>query len=398
MPACLPGNDNHNDKLYTQTMKPYQEPSFTIGIEEEYLLVDPETRNLANDPPAAILEDCRKRIGDQVTPEFLRSQIEVGTQVCTSISEAAEEIRSLRCCIREVAENHGLAMIAASTHPIADWDLQKHTEKERYNTLAQSMQTVVRRMLICGMHVHVGIENDDLRIDLMNQVSYFLPHLLAISTSAPFWHGIETGLKSYRMAVWNELPRTGLPPQFDSYGEYRRLVDTLVSTGVIEDASKLWWDIRPSGKFPTLEMRMTDICTRMEDSICIAAFYRCLLRMLWRLRRSNQRWRQYDRFLISENRWRASRYGIDEGLIDFGKAEIVPFAELLEELIELVREDAEFFDCVSEIEHAREILRRGTSAHKQIGVWQKARSSGKTDPEALRDVVDMLIEETGHGL
>ncbi|MCZ6499681.1 MAG: carboxylate-amine ligase [Gammaproteobacteria bacterium] len=378
-------------------MKPYQEPSFTIGIEEEYLLVDPETRNLADDPPASILEDCRKRIGDQVTPEFLRSQIEVGTQVCTSISEAAEQLRSLRCCIREVAESHGLAMIAASTHPIADWDLQKHTEKERYNTLAQSMQTVVRRMLICGMHVHVGIENDDLRIDLMNQVSYFLPHLLAISTSAPFWHGIETGLKSYRMAVWNELPRTGLPPQFDSYGEYRRLVDTLVGTGVIEDASKLWWDIRPSGKFPTLEMRMTDICTRTEDSICVAALYRCLLRMLWRLRRSNQRWRQYDRFMISENRWRASRYGIDEGLIDFGKAEIVPFAELLEELIELVREDAEFFDCVSEVEHAREILRRGTSAHKQIEVWQQARSSGKTDAEALRDVVDMLIEETGHG-
>ena len=378
-------------------MKAYEEPSFTIGIEEEYLLVDPETRNLADDPPASILEDCRKRIGDQVTPEFLRSQIEVGTQVCTSISEAAEQLRSLRCCIREVAESHGLAMIAASTHPIADWDLQKHTEKERYNTLAQSMQTVVRRMLICGMHVHVGIENDDLRIDLMNQVSYFLPHLLAISTSAPFWHGIETGLKSYRMAVWNELPRTGLPPQFDSYGEYRRLVDTLVGTGVIEDASKLWWDIRPSGKFPTLEMRMTDICTRTEDSICVAALYRCLLRMLWRLRRSNQRWRQYDRFMISENRWRASRYGIDEGLIDFGKAAIVPFAELLEELIELVREDAEFFDCVSEVEHAREILRRGTSAHKQIDVWQQARSSGKTDAEALRDVVDMLIEETGHG-
>ena len=379
-------------------MKPYQEPSFTIGIEEEYLLVDPETRNLAEDPPAAILEDCRKRIGDQVTPEFLRSQIEVGTRVCTTISEASEQLGSLRCCIREVAESHGLAMIAASTHPIADWDLQKHTEKERYNTLAQSMQTVVRRMLICGMHVHVGIENDDLRIDLMNQVSYFLPHLLAISTSAPFWHGIETGLKSYRMAVWNELPRTGLPPQFDSYGESRRLVDTLVGTGVIEDASKLWWDIRPSGKFPTLEMRMTDICTRTEDSICIAALYRCLLRMLWRLRRSNQRWRQYDRFMISENRWRASRYGIDEGLIDFGKAAIVPFAELLEELIELVREDAEFFDCVSEVEHAREILRRGTSAHKQIDVWQQARSSGKNDAEALRDVVDMLIEETAHGL
>ena len=379
-------------------MSTYQDPSFTIGIEEEYLLVDPETRNLAEDPPATILEECRKRIGDQVTPEFLRSQIEVGTKICTSIAEAKEELRTLRSCIREVAEAHDLAMIAASTHPIADWDLQKHTEKDRYNILAQSMQTVARRLLICGMHVHVGIEDDDLRVDLMGQVSYFLPHLLALSTSAPFWRGRETGLKSYRMAVWNEMPRTGLPPQFDSYGEYRRLVEILVGTGVIEDATKLWWDVRPSDKFPTLEMRMTDICTRMEDAISIAAYYRCLLRMLWRLRRNNQRWRQYDRFMIAENRWRASRYGIDEGLIDFGKARIVPFPELLEELITLIREDAEFFDCVAEIEHVREILERGTSAHKQVEVWQEACQAGKEDADALRDVVDMLIEETAHGL
>lgn len=379
-------------------MSSYQDPSFTIGIEEEYLLVDPETRNLAHDPPTTILEECRKRVGDQVTPEFLRSQIEVGTKICTSIAEAKEELQSLRCCIRDVAEAHGLAVIAASTHPIADWDLQKHTEKDRYNILAQSMQTVARRLLICGMHVHVGIEDDDLRVDLMGQVSYFLPHLLALSTSAPFWRGRETGLKSYRMAVWNEMPRTGLPPQFDSYGEYRRLVEILVGTGVIEDATKLWWDVRPSDKFPTLEMRMTDICTRMEDAISIAACYRCLLRMLWRLRRNNQRWRQYDRFMIAENRWRASRYGIDEGLIDFGKARIVPFPELLEELITLIREDAEFFDCVAEIEHVREILERGTSAHKQVEVWQEACQAGKEDADALRDVVDMLIEETAHGL
>ena len=379
-------------------MASYQEPSFTIGIEEEYLLVDPETRNLADDPPDTILEQCRKRVGDQVTPELLRSQIEVGTKICTSISEAKEELRTLRGCIREVAESHDLAMIAASTHPIADWDLQKHTEKDRYNVLAQDMQTVARRLLICGMHVHVGIEDDDLRVDLMGQVSYFLPHLLALSTSAPFWRGRQTGLKSYRMAVWNELPRTGLPPQFDSHGEYRRLVETLVSTGVIQDATKLWWDVRPSDKFPTLEMRMTDICTRMEDAICIAAYYRCLLRMLWRLRRSNQRWRQYDRFMIAENRWRASRYGFDEGLIDFGKAEIIPFPDLLEELISLIREDAEFFDCVDEVERAREILESGTSAHKQVEVWQTARDAGKSDVEALRDVVDMLIEETAHGL
>ena len=379
-------------------MSSYKKPTFTIGIEEEYLLIDPETRNLAEDPPASILEQCREQVGDQVTPEFLRSQIEVGTKVCNSISAAREELRALRRCISQVAKDNGLALIAASTHPFADWDLQKHTEKDRYNILAQDLQTVARRLLICGMHVHVGIEDDDLRIDLMSQVSYFLPHLLALSTSAPFWRGHDTGLKSYRMAVWNELPRTGLPPQFDSYGEYRRLVNTLVGTGAIEDATKLWWDVRPSDKFPTLEMRMTDICTRMDDAITIAAYYRCLLRMLWRLRRSNQRWRIYDRFMIAENRWRASRYGIDDGLIDFGRGEIVPFPELLDELIKLIREDAEYFDCVAELERAHEILQRGTSAHRQVEVWQKALQAGKEEVEALRDVVDMLIEDTAHGL
>ena len=376
----------------------YQEPAFTIGIEEEYLLVDPRTRDLAGDPPATILEACKKRVGERVTPEFLRSQIEVGTKVCTSIAEAAEDLRELRRCIHDVVQDHGLAMIAASTHPFADWDVQRHTEKDRYNVLAQDMQTVAKRLLICGMHVHVGIEDDDLRIDLMNQIGYFLPHLLALSTSAPFWRGRETGLKSYRMAVWNEMPRTGLPPRFDSHGEYMRLVSTLVRTGVIEDATKLWWDIRPSVKFPTLEMRMTDICTRMEDAICIAALYLCELRMLWRLRRGNQRWRIYDRFMISENRWRAQRYGLDEGLIDFGKAAIVPYPELFEELLALIREDAEFFDCLGEVEHGWEILERGTSAHKQMAVWREARQAGKEEAEALRGVVDMLIEETALGL
>ncbi len=379
-------------------MTAYQEPAFTIGIEEEYLLIDPETRDLAGDPPGSILEECKKRVGDRVTPEFLRSQIEVGTKVCSSITEVADDLRTLRRCIRDVAQDHGLAMIAASTHPFADWDVQMHTEKDRYNILAQDMQTVAQRLLICGMHVHVGIEDDDLRIDLMNQIGYFLPHLLALSTSAPFWRGRETGLKSYRMAVWNEMPRTGLPPRFESYGEYLRLVNALVRTGVIEDATKLWWDVRPSDRFPTLEMRMTDICTRMEDAICIAALYLCALRMLWRLRRGNQRWRIYDRFMVSENRWRAQRYGLDNGLIDFGKGVIVPYLELFDELLGLIREDAEFFDCVAEVEHGWAILKRGTSAHKQTAVWQESRRAGKEDVEALRDVVDMLIEETSLGL
>lgn len=376
----------------------HDDPPFTIGIEEEYLLIDPETRDLAADPPETILEECTWRVGARVTPEFLRAQIEVGTKVCGSIAEVKEDLRALRGCIRDVAQEHGLALIAASTHPSADWDSQMHTDRERYNILAHDMQAVARRLLICGMHVHVGIEDADLRIDLMNQVAYFLPHLLALSTSAPFWRGRNTGLKSYRMAVWNEMPRTGVPPRIDSHSEYRRIVNALISAGVIEDATKLWWDLRPSERFPTLEMRMTDICTRMEDTICVAALYRCLLRMLWRLRRNNQRWRIYDQVLVAENRWRAQRYGFDEGLIDFGKGTIVPYADLFEELLALVREDAEYFDCVAEVEHGRTILARGTSAHKQIATWQAAHDAGKDDAAALRDVVDMLIQETAHGL
>ena len=375
-----------------------QEPPFTIGIEEEYLLIDPNTGDLAADPPASILEECNRRVGGGVTPEFLRAQIEVGTKPCNSITEATEDLRGLRQCISDVAQQNGLAIIAASTHPTADWDAQMCTDKERYTILVQDMQTIARRLLICGMHVHVGIDDDELRIDLMNQVGYFLPHLLALSTSAPFWRGRDTGLKSYRMAVWNELPRTGLPPHLESYGEYRRMVDTLIRAGVIEDSTKIWWDVRPSDRFPTLEMRMTDICTRMEDTICIAALYRCLLRMLWRLRQGNQRWRTYDRFLVAENRWRAQRYGFDEGLIDFGKRRIVPYPDLFEEIVELVREDAEHFDCVAEVEHGRTILQRGTSAHRQRALWQKGREAGKDDAAALREVVDMLREETAHGL
>lgn len=374
------------------------EPDFTIGIEEEYLLIDPETRDLARDPSMHILEQCTKRVGERVTPEFMRSQIEVGTKVCGSIREVTEDLRTLRRCVRDVAEEHGLALIAASTHPSADWGMQMHTDRDRYNILARDMQAVARRLLICGMHVHVGINDDDLRVDLMNQVGYFLPHLLALSTSSPFWRGRDTGLKSYRMAVWNEMPRTGLPPRMNSYGEYRRIVNMLVSAGVIEDATKIWWDLRPSDRFPTLELRMTDLCTRMEDTICIAALYRCILRMLWRLRRNNQRWRIYEEVMVSENRWRAQRYSFDEGLIDFGRATVIPYPELLDELLDLIREDANFFECVAEVEHARAILDRGTSAHKQIAVWEEARSNGSDDPEALRAVVDMLVQETAHGL
>jgi glutamate---cysteine ligase / carboxylate-amine ligase len=248
------------------------------------------------------------------------------------------------------------------------------------------------------MHVHIGIPDDELRIDLLNQASYFLPHLLALSTSSPFWQGENTGLKSYRLAVFDEMPRTGTPERFASWGEYRRHVDILVGAGLIEDATKLWWDLRPSDRFPTLEMRITDCCTTLEDTLSIAALFRCLLRMLWRLKRENQRWRLYARMLIDENRWRAQRYGFDQGLVDFGRGAIVPYAELLEEILALVDQDARHFGCLAEVSHAREILSRGTSADRQLAVFARALATGAARAEALAAVVDWLIAETVLGV
>jgi carboxylate-amine ligase len=374
------------------------EPVFTIGIEEEYLLVDRASRDLIREAPPGILAECEKQLETQVTPEFLQCQIEVGTRVCDTVQKARSDLARLRKTVAAVASDHGLAIIAASTHPFSHRLGHKHTDKLRYHMLARDMQAIARNMLICGMHVHVGIEDEDLRIDLMGQASYLLPHLLALSTSSPFWEGDNTGLKSYRLAVWDQMPRSGMPEQFDSWSEFQRHVGVLVQTGVIEDSTKIWWDIRPSARFPTLEMRMSDICTRLDDGICIAALYRCWLRMLYRLRLANQRWRRYTNLMLDENRWRAQRYGYDNGLIDFGKSAIVPYTELLDELLLLIREDAEHFNCVAEVEHARAIIQRGTSAHWQLATYERARSEGASESEALRAVVDMLIEETVHGL
>jgi carboxylate-amine ligase len=370
------------------------EPSFSIGIEEEYLLVDKETRDLAPEPPPALLAKCEEALRGQVSPEFLRSQIEVGTRVCRSVQEARDELVHLRSTLGRIAGEFGLAPIASSTHPFAQWQSQHHTDKERYNVLAKDLQHVARRLVICGMHVHVGIEDDDLRIDLLGQAPYFLPHLLALSTSSPFWQGAQTGLKSYRLSVFDELPRTGLPHNFSSYSEYARTIELLVSAGLIEDATKIWWDMRPSARFPTLEMRITDVCPLIEDAIAIAALYVCILRLLYRLRRQNQRWRHYPPFLIRENRWRAQRYGIEQGMVDFGKGAIVPFSHLLEELFELVAEDAAYFGCSAEVAHARTILQRGTSADRQLARYEAVKALGGTEEAALIAVVDEIVEET----
>jgi carboxylate-amine ligase len=369
-------------------------PSFTIGVEEEYLIVDPETRDLVRDLPSGLMTRIEDILGHQVAPEFLRSQIEIGTVVSGSVPEARRDLARLRRTVADVAGEYGLAPIAASTHPFADWWHQEHTDKDRYNELADAMGGVVRRLLICGMHVHVAIENEDLRIDLMNQVLYFLPHLLALSTSSPFWHGLDSGLKSFRTSVFRSLPRTGMPDEFGDWSDYRRHVGVLVDAGVIEDATKLWWEIRPSDRYPTLEMRASDICTSIDDAMSIAAIYVSLLSMLYRTRLSNQRWRIYSRMLINENTWRAQRYGISDSMIDFAKGVLVPYPDLVAEIIDLVADDADELGCRDEVEHARVILERGTSADRQLAVYHAALESGADEEEALHQVVDFLIEET----
>lgn len=371
-----------------------QQPPFTVGIEEEYLLVDRETRELVSEPPASILQECAKLCGDQVSPEFYRSQLEVGTRVCKTAGEARSHLAELRRSVSSVVAQHGMAIIAASSHPFSAWLEQKYTPTERYIVLANDLQSAVRRMVVGGMHIHVGIDDDELRIDLMNQVSYFLPHFLALSCSSPFWEGQNTGLMSYRMTVIENLPRTGLPERFRSYAEYQRHVDMLVHAGLIDDATKIWWDIRPSARYPTLESRITDICTGIDDAATLAALTICTLSMLYRLRGKNQRWRNYAPMLINENRWRAMRYSFDEGLVDFGRAEVVPMVDLVEELIDTVGEDAERLNCMGELLNARKILQRGTSAHRQVGVYDAAVADGTSHDAALHAVVDYLIEET----
>ena len=370
------------------------EPEFTVGIEEEYLLVDKTTRDLCNNPPGTMVQECAALCGGQVSPEFLRSQIEVGTRPCRTIAEARADLGTLRRAVIQVAGKYGLAPVAASTHPFGSWHEQLLTEKERYNILEHDMQAAARRLLICGMHVHVGIADDELRIDLLNQFNYFLPHLLALSCSSPFWEGDNTGLMCYRLTVFDALQRTGIAEQFSSYAEYERHINILKSAGVIDDASKIWWDLRPSARYPTLEVRIMDVCTDTDDAASLAALTVCIMRMLYRLRKNNQRWRTYARMLVTENRWRAMRYGPDEGLIDFGKGEIVPFSVLLDELIDLVEDDAGALDCTSQVRRARTILERGTSAHRQLMTYKMAVSSGMDRQEALHAVVDMLIEET----
>ncbi len=375
-----------------------RKPSLTLGIEEEYLLVDPRTGELVIDQPPGLMPACKEKLGDQVTHELLAAQIEVGTGICADIAEARADLARLRRTVAELAADFGLAIVATSTHPLASWRTQKSVDLERYRILTRDLQALARRLVVCGMHVHAGIEDDDLRIDLLNQVAYFLPHLLALSASSPFWEGQDTGLKAFRPTIFGDLPRSGMPETFESYREWQRLLEFMAECGVCDDPSKIWWDARPSAKQPTLEMRICDICTRFEDAITIAALYQAILAMLFRLRAGNQRWRQYRPILLEENKWRAQRWGVEGELADFGQVKMVPFADLVEELVALLSDVAGELGCLSELRRASEIVVRGTSADHQLRIYREARAQGAEDLEARRTVARWLIEATLEGV
>jgi glutamate---cysteine ligase / carboxylate-amine ligase len=375
-----------------------QEPALSLGIEEEYLLVDPATRELVPTPDAGFMPACKEALGEQVMPELLQAQVEVGTRVCRDVAEARADLSRLRRTVARIAGEHGMALIAASTHPSAVWSEQRSTEQERYQVITRDYQALARRQVISGMHVHAQVEDEDLRIDLMNQVTYFLPHLLALSTSSPFWRGQDTGLKAIRPSIFSDLPRSGTPEQFESWREWQRLVEVLAKTGLCADATQIWWDIRPSAKHPTLELRITDVCTSLEDALTVAALYQSLLRRLWRLRSCNQSWRVYRRILVEENKWRAQRWGVEAELADYGAGCLKPLRALVEELIDLLRADAAELGCLAELERARDIVADGTSADRQVAVHRKALAEGASAEEARCAVVDWLVQQTKAGL
>jgi len=364
-------------------------PSLTIGIEEEYQIIDPATREVRS-YVQRFLEQGQTVLPDQIRPEFLQSQVEAGTRICYGIQEARRELLRMRRSICELAEREGLWVAAAGTHPFSSWARQEVSPFGRYPELARFLQDVGRRLLIFGMHVHIGIEDRELLIEVMNQIRYFLPHLLALSTSSPFWHGRDTGLKSYRSVVFESLPRTGIPQQFGSYADYRSYVDTLLATGSIAEPTHIWWDVRPSEKFPTLEVRIPDMCTRVDETLCLAALVQATVAKLVRLRQANQTWRLYRKHLLDENKWRAVRYGIAGKLIDFGKTKEVPLPALVEELLAWVDDVVDELGSRAEVEYVHTILHQGTSADRQLAVY---RQTGD-----FRAVVDRVAEETREGL
>ena len=358
---------------------------FTLGIEEEFQIVDPQTRELRS-RVSEFLEEGKMILGEQIKPEMIQSMIEVGTGICRNIHEARADISRLRGIMSGLARKAGLEIVAASTHPISRWQDQKIYEDERYELLVEELQTVARSLLIFGLHVHVGIADPDRQIHIMNAARYFLPHVLALTTSSPFWVGHNTGLKSYRSEVFKQFPRTDIPDHYDSHASFQRYIDLLVKTGCIDNGKKIWWDVRPHPFFPTLEFRICDIPTRVDDTIAIAALFQAIVAKLNKLIDKNLGFRLYRRALIQENKWRAVRYGLDGKMIDFGKQKEVPVRDLILELLEFVDDVLDDLDSRKEIEHIHTILQRGTSADEQLQVYRETND--------LNAVVDRLIERT----
>lgn len=362
--------------------------NLTIGVEEEYQIIDPGTRELTSFI-REFLESGAMLYRDQVKPEFLQSQVEVGSKVCRNVKELRSELQRLRNVVFEIADKNGCAILAAGTHPFSEWQDQVITDQDRYQGLYNSMQYVARRLLIFGMHIHIGISDPDLRIDIMNQMRYFMPHVLTLSTSSPFWHGQNTGLKSYRSIIFEDLPRTGVPDRFDSAQEYDGYVKTLIECGSIDEPSKIWWDIRPHATFPTLEFRICDCTTRIDEVLAIAGFIQALVAKLIQLRQKNQSWRIYRSSLIAENKWRAIKDGIHGKLIDFGQKSEIPVRDLMEEGLELVDDVLDPLGSREEVSYIRTILNEGSSADRQIDCFNRTGD--------LKQVVDHLIAETKLG-
>lgn len=362
---------------------------FTIGVEEEYQIIDPETRELKSHI-SAMLEEGGMVLGEAVKPEMHQSVIEVGTDVCKNVQEARADVSKLRATVAQLARKNGLRIAAASTHPFSDWQKQAITERDRYHTIVEDLQDVARGNLIFGLHVHVGIPDRDLAVQIMNEARYFLPHVLALTTSSPFWLGRKTGLKSTRCSIFKMFPRTGVPEAFHGWSHFENYVDTLIKTGCIDDGKRIWWDVRPHAYFNTIEFRICDLPTSIDDTIAVVALFQAIVAKLFRLRSQNLGFRVYNRALVEENKWRAYRYGLDGKLIDFGAKCEKPARVLVEELLEFVDEVVDELGSRKEIEHIRTILDRGTSADKQLEVF---RETGD-----LKAVVDWMIEETVAGV
>ncbi len=365
-------------------------PSLSIGIEEEYQTIDPETRQLRSHIEMELIEKGRKVLRERVKPEMHQSVVEVGTGVCKNIKEAKEDIKQLRREMVSLAHQHGLRLAAAATHPFADWRNQEIYPDERYHTIVEDMQTVARSNLIFGLHVHIGVEDRETAIHIMNAARYFVPHILALSTNSPFWLGMNTGLKSYRCKVFDKFPRVNLPDYFPSYSEFDNYVKLLIKTGCIDNAKKIWWDIRPHPNFPTLEFRMCDLPMRADETIAIAALIQATVAKLYKLYSMNQGFRLYRRSLLMENKWRAVRYGLDGKMIDFGKQTEVPAKDLIYEYLHLVDDVVDSLGSRDEINYIYRMLQEGTGADRQLRIFQQTGD--------LKQVVDYIIQETESGL